>query len=43
MNHSVIREIHMPKINSGLFKVPWEQTETVLKQFPEITFYVYSK
>ena len=43
MNHSVIREIHIPKINSGLFKVPWEQTEAVLKMFPEITFYVYEK
>jgi ADP-ribose 1''-phosphate phosphatase len=23
-------EIHMPRINSGLFHVPWEQTEAVL-------------
>jgi len=25
-------EIHMPKINSGLFNVPWELTEQVLNQ-----------
>ena len=36
------REIHIPKINSGLFGVPWKDTEQVLKEFPEITFYVYS-
>jgi ADP-ribose 1''-phosphate phosphatase len=43
MDHSDIREIHMPKINSGLFNVPWELTEKVLLEFPEITFYVYSQ
>jgi ADP-ribose 1''-phosphate phosphatase len=35
-------DIAMPKINSGLFKVPWEQTEAVLKQFPHVNFYVYT-
>lgn len=25
-------EIHMPKINAGLFKVPWEETEAILKK-----------
>lgn len=35
-------KIAMPKINSGLFKVPWEQTEEILKQFPHVEFYVYT-
>jgi ADP-ribose 1''-phosphate phosphatase len=26
-----VEEIHMPKINAGLFKVPWEETEAVIK------------
>ncbi len=26
-------EIHMVKINSGLFRVPWEKTEEILKKF----------
>jgi ADP-ribose 1''-phosphate phosphatase len=34
-------DIAMPKINSGLFKVPWEQTEAILKEFPNTNFYVY--
>lgn len=25
-------EIHMPMINSGLFRVPWEQTECILNK-----------
>ncbi len=25
-------QISMPKINSGLFKVPWEQTEKIIEQ-----------
>lgn len=25
-------EIHMPKINSGLFNVPWEKTEEILNR-----------
>lgn len=33
-------EISMPKINSGLFKVPWEETESILKTFNR-EFYVY--
>lgn len=36
------REFHLPKINSGLFKVPWEETEKILLDFPEITWYVYT-
>lgn len=24
-------EVHSPRINAGLFKVPWEQTEAVIK------------
>lgn len=34
-------EFHMPKINSGLFRVPWEETEKILKEFTHIKFYVY--
>ena len=26
-------EIHSPKINAGLFKTPWEETENVIKEF----------
>jgi len=25
-------QIHMPKINSGYFKVPWEKTENIIKE-----------
>ncbi len=25
--------IYLPKINSGLFKVPWEKTELIIKEF----------
>lgn len=35
-------EFHMPKINSGLFYVPWGRTEAVLNKFPDIKFHVYS-
>lgn len=35
-------KIAMPKINSGLFKVPWEDTEAVLNKFPNAEFYVYT-
>lgn len=38
-----VTEIWMPKINSGLFKVPWEDTEKILNKFPSITFNVCSK
>lgn len=34
-------EFHLPKINSGLFKVPWEQTEAILKEYPHIIWNVY--
>lgn len=29
------KEVHMPKINSGRFKVPWEMTEEVLVRVAE--------
>ncbi len=32
---------HLPKINSGLFKVPWEETEKILLEFPEVKWNVY--
>lgn len=35
------KEIHMCKINSGLFRVPWELTQEVLEEFPEQEFTVY--
>lgn len=34
-------KIAMPKINSGLFKVPWENTEAILKSFNR-DFYIYT-
>lgn len=38
-------EIHMPKINSGLFEVPWEKTaaviENVMLSFPHIKVIVW--
>lgn len=34
-------KIHMPQINSGIFNVPWKLTEDVLKQYPELVFWVY--
>lgn len=34
--------LHMPKINSGLFGVPWEETEAILKKFDgKLKFVVY--
>lgn len=33
-------DLAMPKINSGLFKVPWEDTEKILKQFNR-DIYIY--
>lgn len=33
--------IAMPKINSGLFNVPWKDTEAILNEFDR-DFYVYS-
>lgn len=34
--------LHMPKINSGLFGVPWEETEAILKKFDgKLSFVVY--
>ena len=30
------KEVHMPKINSGLFGVPWEKTEAVLLKILEV-------
>lgn len=35
------RPIHMCKINSGLFRVPWGLTQEVLEEFPEQEFTVY--
>lgn len=36
--------IYMPKINSGLFGVPWHKTEAVLKEFDgQLNFVVYEK
>lgn len=29
------KELHMPKINSGLFGVPWESTEVLIHEFLE--------
>jgi ADP-ribose 1''-phosphate phosphatase len=37
---SEVNEFHLPKINSGLFGVPWEKTEEVLNTF-DATFIVY--
>ena len=34
-------EIHMPRINSGLFRVPWGLTKKVLEEFPEKEFIVW--
>ena len=37
-----IKEIHMPKINAGLFAVPWYDTEIILKEFDGLlNFVVY--
>ncbi len=34
-------EFHMPKINQGIFRVPWEDTESVLKNHSDMTFHVW--
>lgn len=31
-NAKLVTEIHLPKINSDRFRVPWEQTEAILKE-----------
>lgn len=42
ISHPSILEIHMPKINAGLFAVPWYDTEMVLKEFDGLlNFVVY--
>ncbi|KAK6205493.1 ADP-ribose 1''-phosphate phosphatase [Scheffersomyces amazonensis] len=33
--------VNMPKINSGIFNVPWDQTEAVLNKYPDVHFNVY--
>lgn len=36
------KELHMCKINSGLFKVPWGDTKAILKELsPDFTVYRY--
>jgi len=43
--HLGITEIHSPKINAGLFAVPWERTEAIIEQYlrenPELTWTVW--
>lgn len=34
--------VNMPMINSGIFNVPWEQTEAVLEKCPELHINVYT-
>jgi ADP-ribose 1''-phosphate phosphatase len=34
-------EIHLPRINSGLFRVPWPMTKKILEEFPERKFVVW--
>lgn len=40
-----IKEIHSPKINAGLFAVPWDKTESIINKHlalnPEITWTVW--
>lgn len=33
--------LNMPKINAGLFAVPWKHTESILKEFDSFLFNVY--
>jgi ADP-ribose 1''-phosphate phosphatase len=33
--------VNMPRINSGLFRVPWDLTREVLEEFPEREFKVW--
>lgn len=35
-----ITELHMPKINAGLFAVPWYDTEEVLLEFDDLLYFV---
>lgn len=38
-------EIHLPRINAGLFEVPWEETEKILKDLEtqySVNFIIYS-
>ena len=39
----LIKTVCMPKINSGAFKVPWEATESVLREFDDKEFIVYTR
>lgn len=39
--NSDLKVVNMPKINAGLFGVPWEDTETVLKEYQDIYINVY--
>lgn len=34
-------EVNMPRINAGLFRVPWELTKEVLEEFPDRKFKVW--
>ena len=34
-------EIHMPQINAGIFRVPWEMTEEVLNMHSDLKFNVW--
>lgn len=34
--------VNMPKINSGIFNVPWEDTERILGDCPSLLFNVYT-
>lgn len=46
VNDLEINEIHSPKINSGLFGVPWNKTEAVIQSqlnlFPKINWTVWT-
>ncbi|EDO17451.1 hypothetical protein Kpol_1037p48 [Vanderwaltozyma polyspora DSM 70294] len=35
-------KLEMPKINSGIFNVPWEETEKILKELKPMEFTVFS-
>lgn len=43
--NSIIKDIHIPKINSGYFGVPWNRTEQVLKDIntkSSCTIYIHT-
>lgn len=40
INDSIV--VNMPKINSGIFNVPWSHTEAVLKEFTDLHINVYT-